>query len=121
MVNVPSLVSLSIDALKRELIHGDDLLPHVYELPLEFFNSLVECLPPLALQKLQSEMPFKNYDDYGPSSDDLKMGRKCGRYGNFDTAWKALFKFRWPDLAECVKPVDWQQIYWETHVQKCKS
>ncbi|TYI59964.1 hypothetical protein E1A91_D10G072200v1 [Gossypium mustelinum] len=98
MVNVPSLVSLSIDALKRELIHGDDLLPHVYELPLELFNSLVECLPPLALQKLQSEI-----------------------YGNFDTAWKALFKFRWPDLAECVKPVDWQQIYWETHVQKCKS
>ncbi|PPD92481.1 hypothetical protein GOBAR_DD10579 [Gossypium barbadense] len=119
MVNVPSLVSLSIDALKRELIHGDDLLPHVYELPLELFNSLVECLPPLALQKLQSEMPFKNYDDYGPSSDDLKMGRKRGRYGNFDTAWKALFKFRWPDLAECVKPVDWQQIYWETHVQNC--
>ncbi|PPD69084.1 hypothetical protein GOBAR_DD34034 [Gossypium barbadense] len=76
MVNVPSLVSLSIDALKRELIHGDDLLPHVYELPLELFNSLVECLPPLALQKLQSEMPFKNYDDYGPSSDDLKMGSK---------------------------------------------
>ncbi|PPR95374.1 hypothetical protein GOBAR_AA25297 [Gossypium barbadense] len=119
MVNVPSLVSLSIDALKRELIHGDDLLPHVYELPLELFNSLVECLPPLALQKLQSEMPFKNYDDYGPSSDDLKMGRKRGRYGNFDTAWKALFKFRWPDLVECVKPVDWQQIYWETHVQNC--
>lgn len=96
--------------------------------------------------------PFKNYDDYGPSSDDLKMGRKRGRcvrfdisrsfllyvesktrmwgdclvlvsyrYGNFDTAWKALFKFRWPDLAECVKPVDWQQIYWETHVQKYVS
>ncbi|XP_040968614.1 uncharacterized protein [Gossypium hirsutum] len=34
------------------------------------------------------------------------------------SAWKALFKFRWPDLVECVKPVDWQQIYWETYVQK---
>lgn len=40
------------------------------------------------------------------------------RNGNFDTAWKALFKLRWPDLVDRVQPVDWQQIYWETHVQK---
>ncbi|GMJ09033.1 hypothetical protein like AT2G20210 [Hibiscus trionum] len=119
MVRVPSLVSLSIDAAKREILRGDDLLPHVYELPPELFNSLVECLPPLALQKLQSEMPFKNYDDYDLSSGDLKTGRKRGRNGNFDTAWKALFKFRWPDHAERVQPVDWQQIYWEYHVQDC--
>ncbi|XWS47080.1 hypothetical protein CRYUN_Cryun14cG0122600 [Craigia yunnanensis] len=119
MVKVPSLVSLSIDAVKIELLHGDDLLPHVYELPPELFNSLVKCLPPLTLQKLQSEMPFKNYDDYDSTSDDLKNGRKRGRNGNFDTAWKALFKLRWPDLADRVQPVDWQQIYWETHVQNC--
>ncbi|XVE78035.1 hypothetical protein DITRI_Ditri13aG0111800 [Diplodiscus trichospermus] len=119
MVKVPSLVSLSIDAVKGELLHGDDLLPHVYELPPELFNSLVKCLPPLALQKLQSEMPFKNYDDCDSTSDDFKNGRKRGRNGNFDTAWKALFKLRWPDLVDCVQPVDWQQIYWETHVQNC--
>ena len=40
------------------------------------------------------------------------------RNGNFDTAWKALFKLRWPDLVDRVQSVDWQQIYWETHVQK---
>ncbi|KAL4351978.1 hypothetical protein GQ457_06G028490 [Hibiscus cannabinus] len=119
MVRVPSLVSLSIDAVKRELLRGDDLLPYVYELPPELFNSLVECLPPLALEKLQSEMPFKNYDDYDFSIGDLKIGRKRGRNGNFDTAWKALFKFRWPDHVERVQPVDWQQIYWEYHVQDC--
>ncbi|XVF81113.1 hypothetical protein PTKIN_Ptkin15bG0130300 [Pterospermum kingtungense] len=119
MVKVPSLVSLSIDAVKRELLYGDDLLPHVYELPPELFDSLIKCLPPLALQKLQSEMPFKNYDDYDYASDNLKDGRKRGRNGNFDTAWKALFKLRWPNLASRVQPVDWQQIYWETHVQNC--
>ncbi|XP_022758586.1 protein NLRC3 isoform X2 [Durio zibethinus] len=119
MVNVPSLVSLSIDAVKRELLHKDDLLSHVYELPPELFNSLVKCLPPLALQKLQSEMPFKNYDDYDSTSNDLKNGRKRGRNGNFETAWKALFKLRWPDLVKHVQSVDWQQIYWETHVQNC--
>ncbi|XP_039032568.1 NACHT, LRR and PYD domains-containing protein 5-like isoform X2 [Hibiscus syriacus] len=119
MVDVPSLVSLSIDAVKRDFLRGDDLLPHVYELPPELFNSLVECLPPLALQKLQSEMPFKNYDDYDLSSGDLKIGKKRGRNGNFDTAWKALFKSRWPDHVERVQPLDWQQIYWEYHVQDC--
>ncbi|WRX09807.1 Leucine-rich repeat - like 10, partial [Theobroma cacao] len=119
MMEVPSLVSLSIDAVKRELLHGDDLIPHVYELPPELFNSLVNCLPPLALQKLQSEMLFRSYDDYDSTSDDLKNGRKRGRNGNFDKAWKALFKLRWPDLVNCVQPVDWQQIYWETHVQSC--
>ncbi|KAK9041004.1 hypothetical protein V6N11_016134 [Hibiscus sabdariffa] len=119
MVRVPSLVSLSIDAVKKELLRGDDLLPYVYELPPELFNSLVECLPPLALEKLQSEMPFKNYDDYDFSIGDLKIGRKRGRNGNFDTAWKALFTFRWPDHVERVQPVDWQQIYWEYHVQDC--
>ncbi|KAK8688581.1 hypothetical protein V6N13_087341 [Hibiscus sabdariffa] len=119
MVRVPSLVSLSIDAVKRELLRGDDLLPYVYELPPELFSSLVECLPPLALEKLQSEMPFKNYDDYDLSSGDLKIGRKRGRNGNFNTAWKALFKLRWADHVERVQPVDWQQIYWEYHVQDC--
>ncbi|KAK6238981.1 hypothetical protein QUC31_004450 [Theobroma cacao] len=101
------------------LYPGDDLIPHVYELPPELFNSLVNCLPPLALQKLQSEMLFRSYDDYDSTSDDLKNGRKRGRNGNFDKAWKALFKLRWPDLVNCVQPVDWQQIYWETHVQSC--
>ena len=40
------------------------------------------------------------------------------RNGNLDTAWKALFKLRWPYLVDRVQLVDWQQIYWETHVQK---
>ncbi|KAK5803015.1 hypothetical protein PVK06_030653 [Gossypium arboreum] len=52
--------------------------------------------------------------------DSIKKSIKTqeSQYGNFDIAWKALFKFHWPDLVECVKPVDWQQIYWETYMQK---
>ncbi|KAK8688580.1 hypothetical protein V6N13_087340 [Hibiscus sabdariffa] len=97
--NVPSLVSLCINAVKRELLRGsDDLFPDVFELPTELFNPLVECLPPLALQKLQSKTN-----------------------ANFNEAWNTLFNFRWHDFEECgcVQPVDWQQIYWETHVQDC--
>lgn len=33
-------------------------------------------------------------------------------------AWKALFKLRWPDLVDSIQPVDWQQMYWQTHLQK---
>ncbi|OMP06386.1 Leucine-rich repeat, ribonuclease inhibitor subtype [Corchorus olitorius] len=119
MVKVPSLVSLSIDVVKRELLHGDDFIPHIYELPPELFNSLVKCLPPSTLQKLQTEMPFKTYDDYESTSDYIKSSRKRGRSGNFNTAWKELFTLRWPDLVDRIEPDDWQQIYWETHVQNC--
>ncbi|OMO97835.1 Leucine-rich repeat, ribonuclease inhibitor subtype [Corchorus capsularis] len=119
MVKVPSLVSLSIDVVKRELLHGDDFIPHIYELPPELFNSLVKCLPPSTLQKLQTEMPFKTYDDYESTSDYIKSSRKRGRSGNFNKAWKELFTLRWPDLVDRMEPDDWQQIYWETHVQNC--
>ncbi|KAL4353049.1 hypothetical protein GQ457_06G028500 [Hibiscus cannabinus] len=97
--NVPSLVSLCINAVKIELLRGsDDLFPDVFELPTELFNPLVECLPPLALQKLQSKTN-----------------------ANFNEAWNTLFNIRWHDFEDCGcdQPVDWQQIYWETHVQDC--
>ena len=46
--------------------------------------------------------------------------RRCE---DFNTAWQALLKFRWPfhdntghdDLVT----VDWQQQYWEKHLQEC--
>lgn len=55
------------------------------------------------------------------------------RCGNFNTVWRRLFKSRWPDfvkhievadwLAEqhgrkCDLTNDWQQMYWETHMQE---
>ena len=94
MREVPSLISLCIHSLKKELIHGinlflllllihyhalisfvfiylfilvwfcclccfklsgDDLVPVVFELPHELFDTLVLSLPPLALQNVQTQ------------------------------------------------------------------
>jgi hypothetical protein len=45
------------------------------------------------------------------------------RCEDFDTAWHALFKFRWPFHANTghdnLVTVDWQQQYWEAHLQEC--
>lgn len=31
--------------------------------------------------------------------------------------WKKLFKTRWSGVTDQIEPVDWQQRYWEAHVQ----
>lgn len=38
------------------MVTGDDVIPYVYELPADLFDILLTCLPPLALQKLQTKM-----------------------------------------------------------------
>ncbi|KAM3683472.1 hypothetical protein ACJW31_12G150000 [Castanea mollissima] len=119
MREVPSLISLCIHSLKKELIHGDDLVPVVFELSHELFDALVLRLPPLTLQNLQTQAPFedRNYQEF--TDDCFRNGRKRGRHWNFNTAWRALYKLRWPDLVEQIEPVDWQQMYWEMHLQNC--
>ncbi|XP_065874266.1 uncharacterized protein [Euphorbia lathyris] len=119
MADVPSLVSLCVDAILRHLVRGDDVSPDIYDLPSHIIDSLVPRLPPLALHKLQAEMPYGNWDDYESIDGSPKHGRKRGRGGNFNTAWKALFKLRWPMLIDRNEPVEWQQMYWETHLQNC--
>ncbi|GMY06158.1 protein nlrc3 [Fagus crenata] len=119
MREVTSLISLCIEALKIELIHGDDLVPLVYDLPHELFDALVLRLPPLALQNLQTQMPFEDRNHHEFTDDCFRNGRKRGRHWNFNTAWRALVKLRWPDLVEQSEPVDWQQMYWEMHLQNC--
>ncbi|KAF5458282.1 hypothetical protein F2P56_022319 [Juglans regia] len=120
MREVPSLISLCMESIKKELIHGDDdLVPAVYELPYDLFDTLVSRLPPLTLQKLQTEMPFDDRNDHEFTDDHFRNGRKRGRYWNFNAAWKALFNLRWPDLVDQIEPVDWQEMYWETHLQNC--
>ncbi|KAG2712084.1 hypothetical protein I3760_04G108300 [Carya illinoinensis] len=120
MRKVPSLISLCMESIKKELIHGDDdLVTVVYELPSDLFETLVSRLPPLTLQKLQTEMPFDDRNDHEFTDDCFRNGRKRGRYWNFNAAWKALFNLRWPDLVDQIAPVDWQQMYWETHLQDC--
>lgn len=122
---IPSLVSLCVDAVKSDLVRGDDdLLPILHELPPNLLDLLVSRLPPFALQKLHREMPFDDRED--EFSDECNgNGRKRGRSsraGNFNKAWRNLFKLRWPETGrriEVIEPPDWQQIYWETHLQNC--
>ncbi|KAK9281438.1 hypothetical protein L1049_004340 [Liquidambar formosana] len=133
MGEVPSLLSLCTEAAAKELIRGDDIVSDIYELPPDLFDSLLPRLPPVALQKLQEELSFRSCNDHESTDDCFRNGRKRGRYGNFNTAWKTLFKSRWPKLVKPIEPVnwlaervekyeltsDWQQMYWETHIQDC--
>ncbi|KAF8007028.1 hypothetical protein BT93_K1130 [Corymbia citriodora subsp. variegata] len=118
MKSAPSLVSLSLAALESELLRGDDVLPHVYELPADLFDALVARLPPLGLHKLQNEMPKWKRDEYD-ADDCFKDGRKRARNGSFNDAWRSLYKRRWAEIFDRAQPADWQQAYWEIHLQKC--
>ncbi|KAL2556891.1 RNI-like superfamily protein [Forsythia ovata] len=137
MNEVPTLIQLCAAAIRDELLHGDshdDILPGVYELPPELFDVLLPQLPPLALQKLHENLPFEFRDDYELANGYCEHYRKRGRCGIVDSAWRALYKSRWPGLGQksgvmvwldkheeekYSSVVDWQQIYWETHLQNC--
>ena len=43
------------------VVAGEDISPQVYELPSDLFDSLLTCLPPLALQKLQEQMSVQSH------------------------------------------------------------
>lgn len=135
MAEVPSLMSLCMKKVGKDILRddfGNDLSSAIYELPSDLFDGLLMHLPPLALQKLQEEMPLRCWNGHESTNICFRNGRKRGSCGNFNTAWKALFKSRWPDLARKIQRVDWsagvakyesiidwQQMYWETHLQNC--
>ena len=88
--------------------------------------------------------PFKCWDNYEAGDDCLTLtsGRKRPRFDQLlrfvistkktelrnylncrndvlGSSWKLLFKVRWPELVNSVEPsADWQQLYWEKHLQK---
>ncbi|KAK2648704.1 hypothetical protein Ddye_016193 [Dipteronia dyeriana] len=124
MAKAPYLVSLAIEALKTQLVlavtvTGDFLIPDIHQLPSELFDNLLARLPPLALHKLQYEMPFMDSNDYDSTYDCLHSGRKRARNCKFNSAWKTLFKIRWSHLVDQIQPVEWQLMYWEAHLQNC--
>ncbi|XBI52418.1 hypothetical protein VPH35_034796 [Triticum aestivum] len=97
-------------------------------LPWELLHQLASSLPPFALELLHhgaharccSSTSLK--DRFG-EADGNRRGTKRSRCEDFNTAWQALFESRWPlhdntghdDLVT----VDWQQQYWEKHLQEC--
>ncbi|KFK40400.1 hypothetical protein AALP_AA3G368500 [Arabis alpina] len=120
MVKSPTLAFLCIKSLKFQLLQGDNPIPDLYELPSELLDALISHLPALALQNFQTHMPFKCWDSYESGDDCLISGRKRARYDVLGNNWRALFTLRWPELIDRVKlPADWQQLYWEKHLQNC--
>ncbi|CAN8270954.1 unnamed protein product [Cochlearia groenlandica] len=145
--SAPSLVSLCIKSLKFQLLQGDDPIQDLYELPSELLHSVVSHLPALALHNFQTHMPFKCFDNYDDcftngrkrqrllpqipflcnfsfllflSVKDIKMEYIFCRNDILGSSWKVLFKLRWPKLINHLEPpADWQQLYWEKHVQNC--
>ncbi|KAM0941958.1 putative leucine-rich repeat domain superfamily [Dioscorea sansibarensis] len=126
MRQIPSLVSLCVRAVAMGII-DDGHFEGVFELPDELLDSLAVNLPPLALQGLHEQRAF--------GSRSIIGGNKRQRYEGFDAVWKALFKERWPENFKRVEQInkvdgaeirssvdhenDWQQLYWETHLQNC--
>ncbi|KAM0879553.1 hypothetical protein ACQ4PT_034158 [Festuca glaucescens] len=102
-------------------------------LPWELLHQLASSLPPLALESLHHAAHarccsstshtarFCHHRFGGP--DGNRRGTKRSRCEDFNTAWQALFKFRWPfhdnTGHDNLVTVDWQQQYWEMHLQEC--
>nr|GEV39613.1 hypothetical protein [Tanacetum cinerariifolium] len=120
MSQAPSLVSLCISAVKNAILDENGNISYVYVLPTELFDRLVPELPPLALQNLQDAMPLVSSADCVSSDDSLLTpSRKRKRCDNFDIAWKVLYELRWGALQKSSVDTNWQQLYWEKHLQNC--
>ncbi|GAU19309.1 hypothetical protein TSUD_335950 [Trifolium subterraneum] len=117
----PSLTSLCIDDLTRHLLSGDDyVVQDIYELPSHLLDELISRLPPIALYNFNLHMPFQdlNKEDF-PHDDSTNNKRKRSSAWNLNTAWQKLFTLRWPNIINQIQPTDWQQTYWESHLQNC--
>ncbi|QCD97813.1 uncharacterized protein LOC114192079 [Vigna unguiculata] len=114
----PSLISLCMDALTQQLLRPFDdlLLPSIYHLPSHLLNTLITRLPPFALRIFQHHLPF---DEDGFSLDHSTNKRKRAGDWNLNSAWQRLFRRRWPQRVQLIPPTDWQQLYWEMHLQDC--
>lgn len=95
-------------------------------LPWELLHQLAYCLPPLALESLHRAAHARccsstSLSDRVGGPDGNRRGIKRSRCEDFSIAWQALFKLRWPDNTgnDNLVNVDWQQKYWERHLQEC--
>ncbi|EPS59258.1 hypothetical protein M569_15552, partial [Genlisea aurea] len=135
MASASSLVDLCFAAVADELLYdeNDSLISVIFELPWELLNGLFMRLTPLALQKLPVRCPFETSSSKECGYDCHQSSRKRKRYNLLDGRWKAHCIARWPidfllkqaakrsnksgNLEELID--DWQQMYWETHLQDC--
>nr|CAB3459682.1 unnamed protein product [Digitaria exilis] len=97
-------------------------------LPWELLHRLASRLPPAALELLhhaaQARCCYPSDTTAGlGEQDDDRRGMKRSRCEDFNTAWQSLFKLRWPHNFntghDSMVTVNWQQQYWERHLQEC--
>ncbi|CAJ1897955.1 unnamed protein product [Sphenostylis stenocarpa] len=119
MAKVPSLIDLCSDVLAEQLLCPfDDLLRSIYLLPSHLLHALIQRLPPMALRTLHHYLN-RMLNDEDISGDDSTIERKRTGDWNLNLAWERLFRLRWPENIGQIQPTDWQQLYWESHVQNC--
>ncbi|XP_062226203.1 uncharacterized protein LOC133924608 [Phragmites australis] len=84
-------------------------------------------LPPFALELLHraahARCCFSADTTVGLGGPDgNRRGMKRSRCDDFNADWQALFKLRWPlggnTGHDTLVTVDWQQQYWEKHLQE---
>ncbi|KAL6641717.1 hypothetical protein ACP70R_019898 [Stipagrostis hirtigluma subsp. patula] len=97
-------------------------------LPWELLHRLASLLPPAALESLHHAAHARCCSSAGATAepagqDGGRRGIKRSRCDDFNTTWQALFKRRWPHNVNSghgtLATVDWQQQYWEKHLQEC--
>jgi len=97
-------------------------------LPWELLHRLASRLPPAALESLHHAAHARCCSSADTTAglggqDGHRRGIKRSRCEDFNTAWQSLFKLRWPlgvkPGHDSVVTVDWQQQYWEKHLQEC--
>ncbi|CAA6673309.1 unnamed protein product [Spirodela intermedia] len=121
-------------------------LQDVFDLPSDLFDGLLMQLSPLALEKLQAALSVN--DTCGSAVNGMGDGRNVEGnliaclftevvYDDLNRAWELLFKLRWPENNKKILQIshvrvqdrmeslenkhstDWQQRYWESHLQEC--
>ncbi|PAN16455.1 hypothetical protein PAHAL_3G062100 [Panicum hallii] len=97
-------------------------------LPWELLHRLASRLPPAALESLHHAAHARCCSSADATAglggqDGHRRGTKRSRCEDFNTAWQSLFKLRWTlgvkPGHDSVVTVDWQQQYWEKHLQEC--
>ncbi|CAM8891300.1 unnamed protein product [Rhodiola kirilowii] len=128
---VPSLVALCTEELKNRILHDEDYnVEDLCEFPPHLFEPLVMCLPPAALENFEQRCKSSRKSKGGGDRDTDEISsemKKFKRSGLFDEAWRNLYEKRFwaPDLLLRPEPPeleiydDWQQAYWQRHLQEC--
>ncbi|PWA69722.1 RNI-like superfamily protein [Artemisia annua] len=110
MLQVLSLFSLCIKSTKDAILDGHVITKRVCDLPSDLLDKIMPILPPLALQNLQDETVYLR----NASCNIWKL-----IYSRRRSRWKALYISRWEPPQNSLVETNWQQIYWEKHLQSC--